>query len=165
MSRKGGPRPEPIPLKILKGNGRGLDVGGRPIPQVPPFERCEPTAPSWLVGEALALWEQLVPPLAALDILKAEDTAVLSALCSAYGELVETDAIIRREGATVTNPTSGHVAAHPLIPHRASARRAVLALSREFGLSPASEQDLGRPPSVPEDDENDPFAASSNYGS
>ena len=47
----------------------------------------------------------------------------------------------------------------------ASARRAVLALSREFGLSPASEQDLGRPPSVPEDDENDPFAASSNYGS
>ena len=164
MSRKGGPRPEPLPLKVLKGNGRGKDIGGRPIPAIPPFERCAPGAPSWLVGEALALWEQLVPPLAALDILKAEDSAALSALCSAYGDLVESDAIIKAEGATVVNPTSGHVSAHPLIPVRASARRTVLALSREFGLTPASEQDLGRPPTAPEADDGDPFAAPRNYG-
>ena len=51
---KRGPAPEPIPLRILKGRGNGKDVAGRPIPKVPPFERCAPEAPGWLDPEALA---------------------------------------------------------------------------------------------------------------
>ena len=57
------------------------------------------------------------------------------------------------------NPQSGHVSAHPLIPVRAAARRDVRTLAKEFGLTPSSRADLGRPPSVPENDADDPFAA------
>ena len=37
---KRGPAPQPVPLKILKGRGHGLDQAGLPIPAVPKFERA-----------------------------------------------------------------------------------------------------------------------------
>ena len=45
MARRGGPTPEPVGLKILKGRGNGKDIAGRPIPKVPAFERGAPEPP------------------------------------------------------------------------------------------------------------------------
>ena len=41
-----GRTPEPIGLKILKGNGRGKDCAGRPIPDVPPFREGRTRLPA-----------------------------------------------------------------------------------------------------------------------
>ena len=43
-----GRTPELFGLKILKGNGRGNDIAGRPIPTPAAFERGIPDCPAWL---------------------------------------------------------------------------------------------------------------------
>lgn len=132
-------------MKILRGTGNGRDSGGRLIPTPPAFERAAPEPAPWLTGPARALWDRLVPDLADLDLLKPGDGPAFECLCSTYADLVEADAILKREGLVAINPQSGHIAAHPMVAVRAAARRDIRALAREFGLTPSAEGDLSAP--------------------
>ena len=73
-----GPRPQPVKLKLLRGN-----PGQRRIGQVfePPKPPRPPDPPAFLSGEALAEWHRVVPSLMLFGLLQETDTMVLAAYC------------------------------------------------------------------------------------
>jgi P27 family predicted phage terminase small subunit len=154
---KRGPAPDPVPLKILKGRGNGRDSMGRPIPEVPKFNRGAPDPPPWLEDEAKAEWARIAPELERLDLLKPEDHAVFTAYCATWSMYLEAIRRVRREGITATNPSSGRISTHPAVHVAMAAGRDLLRYAQEFGLTPAAELNLGKPPR-PEAGDDDPFA-------
>ncbi len=76
-----GPRPTPIPLKLLRGN-----PGKRPIrrgfePSQPPLP---PILPELSAGDALEEWHRVAPGLHLFGLLTALDMAPLAAYCAAF---------------------------------------------------------------------------------
>jgi len=156
MGRRG-PAPDPVPLKILKGRGNGRDSMGRPIPAVPKFNRGAPDPPPWLDPEAAALWARVAPSLERLDLIKDEDAESFAAYCTAWSRFVAAVKTYQREGLTATNPSSGRISTHPAVHVAMAAGRNLLRYAQEFGLTPAAELNLGKPPR-PDVDIDDPFA-------
>jgi P27 family predicted phage terminase small subunit len=155
MGRRG-PAPDPVPLKILKGRGNGRDSMGRPIPQVPKFNRGAPDPPPWLDPEAAALWARVAPSLERLDLIKDEDAESFATYCTAWSRFVAAVKTYQREGLTATNPSSGRISTHPAVHVAMAAGRDLLRYAQEFGLTPAAEIALARP-AAPESDGDDPF--------
>src|SRR5437867_1292436 len=108
------PKPRPAALKIIEGQGKGRDSGGRPIKETPPFERGVPVMPIWLPTEARAEWNRVVPELARLGILKRLDGAALVAYCLAWDRLVEAQRMIA-DGRITTEGSMGQLAKHPAV--------------------------------------------------
>jgi phage terminase small subunit len=81
---------------------------------------------------------------------------MLTAWCLTWADLVASEAIIRAEGRTATNP-SGRLAVHPAVHIRAAAVRNLRLLAREFGWTAAAEIALASP-RKPDVDDDDPFA-------
>ena len=99
-----GRRPDPLPLKILKGRSATKDIAGRPIPQAPAFNRGAPDPPGWLNPEAREEWNRIAPELDRLELIKPEDAGILVAYCLAWSRLVSAEAIIQTAGLAATNP-------------------------------------------------------------
>ena len=116
--------------------------------------------PSWLGGAARDEWERIVPQLTVLNLLKPEDGPLLTAYCLCWQTIVDCTAILAVEGY-FEQGTKRQVA-HSAVGVRATAIRDLRQLAAEFGLSPSSESNLSTPP-IPQDDD-DPFAAPSSYG-
>ncbi|WP_178031407.1 phage terminase small subunit P27 family [Mycobacterium xenopi] len=152
-----------MPLKVLKGRGNGKDSMGRPIPQVPNFERGAPDPPEWLDDEARNLWQRVAPALDRLDLLKPEDREVFVAYCVAWSRFVSAVQTYQAEGMTVTNKRSGRVALHPAVTAAQQASRDLLRFAQDFGLTPAAELNLGKKPAG-DDSESDPFAGGQEAG-
>ena len=152
-----GRTPQPIPLRILKGRSATKDVAGRPIPQVPAFNRGAPEPPPWLDREAREEWNRIAPELERLDLLKPEDHGAFAAYCLAWSRLASSVATYQAEGLTATNPSTGRVAVHPAEHTAQAAGRDLLRYAQQFGLTPVAEIALGRPP-IPDVDDDDPFA-------
>lgn len=150
-----GRTPAPAALKLLKGRTAGHDSGGRPVKLPPPFQRAAPTAPGWLSAEARAEWDRVVPGLTRLDLLKTEDRAVLAAYCETWATFVAATRTVQREGLTVEARLGG-TQAHPAVGIARNAGRELKGLAVQFGLTPSSEQALGRLPE--DDDDSNPFA-------
>ena len=150
-------RQQPVPLKILTGRSPGRDSGGRPIPQAPAFERAAPEPPKWLDDEAKALWTRVASSLEQLNLIKDEDCESFAAYCTAWSRFVAAVKTYQREGLTIVNPTTGHTSTHPAVHIAAVASRELLRFASQFGLTPAAEVALARPPK-PDDAEEDPFA-------
>jgi len=161
MGRRG-PAPDPIPLKILKGDGRGRDQAGKPIPHVPAFERACPTAPDWLAPEARELWERVAPALDALDLLKPEDRETFAAYCTCWSRFVDAVRTYQREGVIFEDVKGGYPRQHPAVKIAEAAGRDLFRHAREFGLTPSAEVALAVPPKLAADDD-DPFAAGASY--
>ena len=79
-----GKAPQPAALKLLGGRSPGRDSGGRPVPDVPRFERGAPQPPPWLSEQARAVWEATAPTLEALNLIKPEDGLIFTALCESW---------------------------------------------------------------------------------
>lgn len=73
---------KPDELKILDGTWRA-DRDGDPSASV--VAEGEPSCPSWLDGEALAYWREIVPDLVRGGLAKARDSAELAAMCEWWG--------------------------------------------------------------------------------
>lgn len=151
-----GPASAPAPLKLLKGRGPGKDSAGRPVNPTPGFIREAPEKPAELSDEASREWDRIVPGLERLDLLKPQDYAALVTHCETWATYVASKAIVRADGILLTNPDNGRRYKNPALSAMEAAAAQLRASCREFGLTPSSEQNLGRP--VAEDDDaEDPF--------
>ena len=112
-----------------------------------------PHTTDWLSDEAGAEWERITPGLEALDILKAQDRAMLTVYVETWATYVQAVARLRTDGLTMTNPDSGHTSAHPCVSVANTAAGQLRAFANEFGLSPVAERCLGAV--TPPDDESE----------
>lgn len=154
------PSPKPLPpnLKLLQGRGNGRDSGGRTVKPTPGFTRLPPEAPEWLDGEALAMWERTVPELQRLQVLKPIDQAALTAYCLTWARLVQAQDIIKRSG--ILQETERGTIKHPAVLIAEGASKELRAWAAEFGLTPSSENRLGKAAGAGDDDDDDnPFAS------
>jgi P27 family predicted phage terminase small subunit len=153
---KMGRPPDPIPLKLLKGRGRGLDNTGSKVPAAPAFERRIPEVPAGLGDAGQDLWARIVPGLDRLGLLKAEDFAALVALCEAWDDYRRAVDVVKADGLICVNPSTKMSHVHPAQKVVETARMQVLKFAGEFGLTPRAEVALAKPPVA--DSGEDPFA-------
>ena len=157
-----GRRPAPAKLKLLNGRSPGRDSSGNLVKPPPPFERAAPEPPDWLSAEARMQWALCAPSLERLDVLKGEDQAAFTAFCETWATYVEALHRVRAEGLTITNPQSGLAKVNPAFSAMRDALIDLLRSGREFGLTPASEQNVARLAGR-ESDDDDPFAVRSSW--
>lgn len=156
---RAGAKPDPIPLKILKGRGNGTQANGKPIPTAPAFARGAPDPPDWLSTTARELWDRVTPGLEALDLLKPEDYTTMVTYCETWTTYLEALEQTRAGGLIVDNPKTGMPHKNPALVALETAGVQLLRFAVEFGLTPAAEVALARPNR--DDDADDPFAGSS----
>lgn len=150
-----GRTPKPAGLKLLEGRGNGRDSGGREVKLPPGFTRLPPEPPDFLPVAARALWDQIVPELQRLQLLKPIDRAALTALCLTWDRLCAAQALIRREGL-VLEGKHGPVK-NPAVLIAEAASKELRAWSAHFGLTPSAEGRLGIPNPDGDADDDNPF--------
>lgn len=161
-----GRRKLPGQVLQLHGRGPGKDSGGRDIPSPLPFKREAPEAPEWLSAEAQAEWGRILPGLVALDMLKAEDRAMLAAYCEQWATFVAACNIVAEQGQTIEEEsvsrgpagttTRTRTIVNPFIAVARAAQRELRANAAHFGLSPSAELTFGKAETGGDGDEN-PF--------
>lgn len=132
--------PRPTGLKIIEGRSEGRDSGGRPIKEVPEFERGAPVMPIWLPAEARAEWNRVVPELTRLGLLKLIDGAALVAYVMTWQRFVDACAIVRDEGMVVQDDKQGRAQRHPALLTVEAASKELRAWATQFGMTPSAEQ-------------------------
>lgn len=151
-----GRTPRPASLKILEGRGNGRDSGGREVKPTPGFIRLPPEPPAFLSGAARELWDQVVPELQRLQLLKPIDQASLTALCLTWDRLCTAQRLVARDGMVIE--TERGPVKNPAVLIVEAASKELRAWSAEFGLTPSAEGRLGKL-AAPDDADNDnPFA-------
>ena len=133
---------QPAALKLLHGRGEGKDSGGRTVNPGPSFRRVPPKPPEWLTGDALDVWNRVVPELARLDIVKAEDAETLATYCQTWQVFVDATAVIAEEGMFI-DARQGKLA-HPAVGIQRNAAKELRSIAAHFGLTPSTEQALAR---------------------
>jgi len=142
-----GPRPAPTKLKALRGN-----PGKRPLPKHEPVpDVAAPEPPSWLVGEALAEWNRLVPELLTLGLLTKLDRAALAAYCQTWGELDEASQPDPVELALELDPATKADALSKRAAVQRKARDQLTKFIALFGLSPADRTRIHAIPKAPKE--------------
>lgn len=144
---KAGRRPKPTQLKLVTGN-----PGHRPLNEREPKPKPDmPTMPAWLDREAKAEWKRQAPELYAVGVLTIVDGAVLAAYCEAFSlwkrasirlqKQARNDDKVLAEAILVTTK-SGNVILNPLQGACNVARRDMVRLAAELGLTPSSRANL-----------------------
>ena len=141
MSTRRGRKPQPVALKLLRGN-----PGKRPLGppdtnlQIAPLE-----PPALLTGEAREKWLQTAPELLAAGLLATIDRDALLAYCHAWARWRDAEAHLTKHGLVIAAP-SGYPVQSPYlaISDRAVAR--MQALQTEFGMTPSSRSRVTRTP-------------------
>ncbi len=132
MGRRG-PRPKPTAELLQIGNKDAL----RRRQHEPRPEAGSPGKPSNLSEVAAIVWDHYALMLENVGILTIVDGIALQQLCECFSEWFKYDQAIRESGATYTTP-SGMIRVRPEVRLRTEARRDLLRLLKEFGLTPAS---------------------------
>ena len=140
-----GRKPKPTSLKICENN-----PGKRKLNRKEPAFTGTPVAPEWMTGEAHVEWQRVVSELAALNMLKSTDQAVLAAYCMSWARWRSAELIIEREGQTVQEPIvnkSGEIVGtktkrHPATSIAKEERMSLLRSATLFGFDPSSRSKL-----------------------
>lgn len=151
------PRPRPAGIKLLEGQGKGRDSGGRPVVKPPGFTRLPPDAPDFLPDEARAEWERVVPELQRLHLTKQPDRAALTAYCLTWARLVSAHQEWIAGGGSVLSTNSQGTVRNPVLAAIESASKELRSWCIEFGLTPSAEARVSRPEGS-DDGEWNPFA-------
>lgn len=135
-----GPKPDPAAIKIAKGN-----PGRRPIGVDPAATAEHPivvTAPSWLKGDGLEIWNRLAPDLVAKKLLGPLDVNVFGRYCRNFGRWLKMQKALDDEGEVYAIETaSGKVRrAQPEFLIADRIERQLLPAEDRFGLNPAERQ-------------------------
>ena len=130
---KRGPKPTPTATLRLHGSRRA-----KSRPDEPQAEISAPTMPTWLGKFARAEWRRVVPLLVESGIITKLDRGVLTAYCQAWGDFVECNEIMQREGMLLTSKKSGGSYAHPAYFLMTNAQGRLIKCGAELGLSPTS---------------------------
>lgn len=133
--------PKPTALKLIEGN-KGKRAQNKQEPD--PEYLADLRAPSWLTGEAVAVWDEVAPNLRAARLLTKVDVHALGMGCVAIaqyraaarradGELVKSKTV-EREGAPVE--MGEHV--NPWLIVQSMSFKQAMAIFQQFGMSPAA---------------------------
>lgn len=139
MPRPRKPLSQLAPSAFTKNAKRNIEAG-RNLTE-PEFAVLDLTTPPEMTDGAVAIWLELAPHLE--GIVRVTDAPLLGILCELYSEMREDMETVRREGRTVTLPTTGSLAKHPLLDRISDARKQITSISSQFGLSPATRSKIG----------------------
>jgi P27 family predicted phage terminase small subunit len=149
-----GPRPMPVPLKLLRGNpGRRSIRPGFEPPKLP----VAPDLPAFLTGYAAEEWRRITPSLCLLGLLADADVMPLSAYCEAYKRwrtaveaLDSVAAVDPSMHGLLVRGSERQAKCNPLVQIAAQAANDMIRFAAEFGFSPAARARISAgPPSGP----------------
>lgn len=138
-----GPKPKPTALRLLQGGASSRGV--RENEPQPPKPEERPAPPIYLKGYALEEWDRVIDDLYATGCYANVDETMLAAYCMAYmrwrlaeeswSKMAEVDPTTH--GAMIKT-SNGNAIQNPIVGVASSARRDMLRLAAEFGLTPSS---------------------------
>lgn len=142
MGRRG-PPPKPSALRLLEGG----NLGRRPLPinePQPPRPVHVPSCPPYVTGYARDEWERVIGDLCSTGVYANLDQTMLAAYCMAYRRwrLAEdvADRLATQDPTThglLLRTQGGNVIQNPAVGVANVARRDMLRLAAEFGLTPS----------------------------
>lgn len=153
-----GPAPKPAALKLLTGRGNGRDAGGRVVKTPPAFKRTAPRRPPWLSPEGRRVWDETLPELVRLDLVKSIDAPGLAAYCEAAATFERATRDITKRGLVIVNKGKGGTeweVPNPTVGIQMKAGQLLRAWAGEFGLTPSAEQKVGK--AAADGDDESPF--------
>ena len=103
------------------------------------------------------MWATYAPMLADVAVIKVADGLVFAALCETAASYSAAVQGVWEQGEVLLNPKTGCAHKNPLVGVVEAARRDLLKLAAQFGLTPVSEVSLATP-AAHESDDDDPFA-------
>jgi len=128
-----GRKPKPTHLKLVQGNPGKRSLND----QEPPAAPALPPMPRYLSKAARREWRTLVPLLKSSGLLTNLDACAFGLYCSALARVAEAERELAEHGMTVTSPT-GIMRPSPWFYVASKSTAQIIALSAEFGLTPAS---------------------------
>jgi P27 family predicted phage terminase small subunit len=137
-----GPRPQPVRLKLLRGNPGRRAIRGTFDPPAPP-EPPEP--PPFLTGYALAEWHRVGPGLTLFGLLTPLDVAPLAAYCVSFAHWRQAEELLQQLAAVdekarglLIKGSKGQARSNPLVQIAREAAADMIRAACEFGFSPAA---------------------------
>ena len=128
-----GRKPEPIPLRILKGNTQR-----RPIPNIIKTDTAIPFCPQWLNPVAKTEWKRASKLLLKMKILSAIDMVAFAGYCENYAVLVQCGNYIKKKGGYAKYFEDKNSQNQPHFTAMNKAWQNIKAFCAEFGMSPSS---------------------------
>ncbi len=121
-------------------------AGKHKLPELvapPPPTTLEP--PSHFTGRALEMWRELAAKLEGLGLFSELDYPALCHLCHAWHESEYLREELKKNGYTQTNDR-GMITANPMTYMASNADKKLLAMLKEFGLTPAARRKVDKVP-------------------
>jgi P27 family predicted phage terminase small subunit len=136
MARKPGPAPKDDRLKLISGNpGQRKLEPPDPKREPPPHVGSRPAYTEWWDDDAKAFWRRYVPLLRKLGRFSKLDLPAMEALCLAYSAAMRAERVVMAEGESFISP-NGHVCVRPEVAVRNQAKKEMVGLLAEFGMTP-----------------------------
>ena len=137
---KRGPRPAPTKLKIMRGNPSKENLKAREKTEPRPAD-ARLDAPELLTGLSLEMWHRRAPQLADMGVLSEVDRDTLARWCLLYDLFVETWRQVKADGAS-SSTAAGGKKGNPDVAALRGYAADLLAIEREFGMTPSSRTGL-----------------------
>ena len=141
MGRRG-PAPKPTWMKVLEGN-----PGKRPLKKAVrngTAEANEFAYPDWLDADAKDHWNTVAPVLREMGLLTDLDLSLFAVYCQTYSDWVKVEKILNETGLVYVTP-NGQARPRPELAISHDYMDAILDLTREFGMTPASRTRMNLP--------------------
>lgn len=142
-----GPKPTPTALRLLTGGGPREDRPNEPMPPAADMPAC----PDWLSGWAQDEWLRVAEILYGMGVLTEVDQTAMAAYCMSYSawrkaeedlmraqDAAREDPADKTSGGALMETTNGNLVQSPLVGIANVARREMLRLATEFGLTPSA---------------------------
>ena len=132
-----GRTPQPTTLKVTRGNPGKHQINDRE--PTPP--RASLDAPAGLEGIALEKWAEMAVILSNMGVFTVADRGPLQRYCLNWEQWIKLESHVREHGATqVTSTGYSQVTAESTLAR--ALRAELLAIERQFGLTPASRSSI-----------------------
>lgn len=134
-----GPAPKPAAIRRRDGNPAKRPIPEEPrvgLPVVGSF-----AAPGHLPADAVAVWDEVVPELVAIGLVRSIDATVLEALCRFVARAREADELVDEEGFIVEGHRGQTV--HPAARVARDSWNSALKIASEYGLTPVGRLRVG----------------------
>lgn len=136
-----GPPPKPGAIRRLEGN-----PGKRPIPEEPRIgsmvvEVHEFPAPATLPDKVADVWDEVVPDLVAIGLVRSIDATMLEAMCRAIARARECEAIIDDEGVMIDGHRGSVI--HPAFRVAERSWKTALTIARDYGMTAVGRLKVG----------------------
>lgn len=128
-----GRKPDPIPLRILKGNPQK-----KPIPEHVKTEPKLPRVPSWLDARGKREWRRIGKELLKLGLMSNMDFALLASYCDNYSIMIECRQHMAKEGGVVAYLAGRNTQTSMILTTYRASQNYIKSVAAEFGLSPSA---------------------------